>query len=264
MSKARSFEEIRKRAAKFVHDWNDIPGDERQWAQQFVRDLLQIYGLTGTRAALYEMRANRTSTGRQGYIDALVPGKLAIEMKSEGGDLAQAERQALDYLNGLSDAEMPSHVLTSDFKRFRLLDIRGGEDDVIEWTLPEFSLHADTLSFLAGYGERHISWEDREKASIKAAQLMASLYEGLAGSGYDDHQASVFLVRTLFALYADDSGLWERDLFLEFLENRTSQDGGDLGSQMGLFFQVLRTPENKRPTTMTGLLARFPYVNGVC
>lgn len=262
MSKARSFEEIRKRAAKFVHDWNDIPGDERQWAQQFVRDLLQIYGLTGTRAALYEMRANRTSTGRQGYIDALVPGKLAIEMKSEGGDLAQAERQALDYLNGLSDAEMPSHVLTSDFKRFRLLDIRSGEDDVIEWTLPEFSLHADTLSFLAGYGERHISWEDREKASIKAAQLMASLYEGLAGSGYDDHQASVFLVRTLFALYADDSGLWERDLFLEFLENRTSQDGGDLGSQMGLFFQVLRTPENKRPTTMTGLLARFPYVNG--
>lgn len=58
-------------------------------------------------SALYEMRANRTSTGRQGYIDALVPGKLAIEMKSEGGDLAQAERQALDYLNGLSDAEMP-------------------------------------------------------------------------------------------------------------------------------------------------------------
>lgn len=53
------------------------------------------------------MRANRTSTGRQGYIDALVPGKLTIEMKSEGGDLAQAERQALDYLNGLSDAEMP-------------------------------------------------------------------------------------------------------------------------------------------------------------
>lgn len=262
MSKARSFEEIRNWASKFAHDWREIPGDERQWAQQFVRDLLQVYGLTETRAAFYEMRAKRTSTGRQGYIDALVPGKLAIEMKSEGGDLEAAERQALDYLHGLSDTEMPSHVLTSDFKNFRLLNIRGGANDLVQWRLEDFKQHADALSFLAGYGERHVSWEEREQASIKAAQLMASLYEGLAGSGYDDHQASVFLVRTLFALYADDSGLWERDLFLEFLENRTSEDGGDLGSQMNLLFQVLRTHPDRRPTTMTGLLARFPYVNG--
>lgn len=262
MVKARSFEEIHNWAAKFAHDWRDIPGDERQWAQQFVRALLQIYGLTETRAAFYEMRAKRTSTGRQGYIDTLVPGKLAIEMKSEGGDLEKAERQALDYLHGLSDAEMPSHVLTSDFKTFRLLNIRGGSGDVVEWRLEDFKQHADALSFLAGYGERHVSWEEREQASIKAAQLMASLYEGLAGSGYDDHQVSVFLVRTLFALYADDSGLWERDLFLEFLENRTGEDGGDLGSQMSLLFQVLRTHPDKRPTTMTGLLSRFPYVNG--
>ncbi|RJN32245.1 DNA methyltransferase [Nesterenkonia natronophila] len=262
MSKARSFEEIRNWASKFAHDWRDIPGDERQWAQQFVRDLLQVYGLTETRAAFYEMRAKRTSTGRQGYIDALVPGKLAIEMKSEGGDLEKAERQALDYLNGLSDTEMPTHVLTSDFKRFRLLNIRSTDEGPIEWSLQEFRQHADSMSFLAGYGERHVSWDERETASIKAAQLMASLYEGLSGSGYDDHQASVFLVRTLFALYADDSGLWERDLFLEFLENRTAEDGGDLGSQMNLLFQVLRTPEQKRQTNMTGLLARFPYVNG--
>ena len=262
MSKARSFEEIRNWASKFAHDWRHIPGDERQWAQQFVRDLLQVYGLTETRAAFYEMRAKRTSTGRQGYIDALVPGKLAIEMKSEGGDLEAAERQALDYLHGLSDTEMPSHVLTSDFKNFRLLNIRGGANDLVQWRLEDFKQHADALSFLAGYGERHVSWEEREQASIKAAQLMASLYEGLAGSGYDDHQASVFLVRTLFALYADDSGLWERDLFLEFLENRTSEDGGDLGSQMNLLSQVLRTHPDKRPTTMTGLLTRFPYVNG--
>lgn len=260
MSKARSLEEIRNWAAKFTRDWRGIPGDERQWAQQFVRDLLQVYGLTETRAAFYEMRAKRASTGRQGYIDALVPGKLAIEMKSQGGDLGAAERQALDYLHGLSDTEMPSHVLTSDFDKFRLLNLR--EDTTIEWDIEDFKKHADTLSFLAGYGERHVSWEDREDASITAARLMASLYEGLSGSGYDDHQASVFLVRTLFALYADDSGLWERDLFLEFLESRTAEDGGDLGSQMNLLFQVLRTPEGKRQTSMTGLLARFPYVNG--
>lgn len=260
MSKARSFEEVQNWAAKFAHEWKDIPGDERQWGQQFVRDLLRIYGLTETRAAFYEQRAKRSSTGKQGYIDALVPGKLAIEMKSEGRDLEEAERQALDYLDDLSDSEMPTHVLTSDFRSFRLLSIQSGQ--IIGWPLAEFKQHAESLSFLAGYRQRNISWEDQEQASIKAARLMASLYEGLASSGYDDHHASVFLVRTVFALYADDSGLWERDLFLEFLETRTSEDGSDLGAQMSHLFQVLRTPNPSRPTTMTGLLTRFPYVNG--
>lgn len=49
----------------------------------FVRDLPTVYGLSDVRAALYERRAKRSSTGRQGYIDSLVPGILAVEMKSE-------------------------------------------------------------------------------------------------------------------------------------------------------------------------------------
>lgn len=264
MEKARSYEEIYRQADQFVLTWRDAAGDERQEAQVFVRDLLSVYGLTETRAALYERRARRSSTGGDGYIDALVPGKLAIEMKSRHRDLAAAEDQALDYLNSLPEAEFPEWVLTSDFSRFRLLHLTAdGDGEPEEWALDDFRDHADKLAFLAGYGQRVLTVEDREDASIEAARLMASLYEGLAESGYDDHSASVFMVRTLFMLYADDTALWgERDLFLEFLEHRTSEDGGDLGSQMHLLFQVLRTPVERRQKNMTGLLARFPYVNG--
>ena len=46
---------------------------------------------------------------------------------------------------------------------------------------------------------------------------MADLYEALDGSGYSDHEASIFLIRTLFCLYGDDAGLWERDLFTDCL-----------------------------------------------
>ena len=126
MEKARSFEEIYRQADQFVLTWKDAAGDERQQAQMFVRDLLTIYGLSDSRAALYEHRAKRTSTGRQGYIDALVPGILAIEMKSLGEDLEKAETQALDYLNDLPEAEFPDWVLTSDFNTFRLLNLKAG------------------------------------------------------------------------------------------------------------------------------------------
>jgi len=72
--------EIRARAAQFTRDWQDEPGDERQQAQSFVRDLLGVYGITQTRAAFYEKRVKRSSTGSRGYIDALIPGLALIEM----------------------------------------------------------------------------------------------------------------------------------------------------------------------------------------
>lgn len=263
MTKPLSLNEIRSRAAQFVIDWRDSPGDERQDAQTFVRDLLLVFGISESRAALYEKRAQRTSTGSQGYIDALVPGQLLIEMKSEGKNLGLAEVQALDYMDGLSETERPAFVLTSDFKRFRLLDMKAPRDvEVTEWTLEELPRYASSLAFLAGYQKRSFGSKEQERASVKAAQLMAELYEALEGSGLDDHDAGVFLVRTLFALYADDSGVWPRDLFFEFIETRTGVDGSDLGAQLVGLYQVMNQPRDRRSQSLDELLAQFPYVNG--
>src|SRR5690606_30142639 len=99
MAKPPSLNEIRSRAAKMALDWRKAEGYERGEAQSFVRDLLSVFGITETRAAIYEHRARRSSSGSRGYIDALVPGVAAIEMKSTGGDLIKAEEQALDYLD---------------------------------------------------------------------------------------------------------------------------------------------------------------------
>lgn len=256
--------EIRTRAARFSRDWQHEPGDERQQAQSFVRELLGVYGITQTRAAFYEKRVKRSSTGSRGYIDALIPGLALIEMKSGGKDLIAAEQQALDYIDDLPDPEIPRWVLTSDFRRIRLLDLHAEDSTVpVEFSLSQLRENAEKLAFLAGYGERTFGSKPQEAASIKAAKLMASLYEALEGSGYDDdHQASVFLVRTLFALYADDAGVWERDLFLEFLETRTALDGSDLGPQLSLLYQVMGLATDRRQSNLDEIIARFPYVNG--
>lgn len=262
-----SLNDIRKRCARFVVDWKDEPGEERQQAQGFVRDLLRAFGIRRTKAALYERRAKRTSTGGQGYIDALIPGLCLIEMKSRGRDLGKAEDQALDYIDDLPDVEQPRWVVTSDFARIRVLDLGADPDEkgdlpVHEFTLEDLPREAERLSFLAGYQTRSFGSKEQEKASIKAAQLMATLYEALEGSGYSDHEASVFLVRTLFSLYADDAGMWERDLFYEFLETRTSADGTDLGPKLAQLYQVMNQPTDRRPSNLDELMARFPYVNG--
>lgn len=263
MEKGLSLNEIRTRAAQFVIDWRDARGDEKQEDQTFIRELLQVFGVSETRAAFYQKRVQRSSTGNQGYIDALIPGLVLIEMKSTGKNLGLAEIQALDYIQHLEEAEVPRYVLTSDFKRFRLLDLHGQKGkDTAEFRLEALPKNIETLGFFAGYETRAFGNREQEEASIKAAKIMGGLYEALEGSGYGDHEASIFLVRTLFALYADDSGVWQKDLFTEFLKTRTSDDGTDLGPQLTMLFQTMNQPIDRRLKNLDEILARFPYVNG--
>ena len=244
-------------------------GDEKQDGHEFMRELMQCFGITKRKAISYERRSNRASTGRQGYIDALIPGKALIEMKSAGRNLDEAEEQALDYIHDLADVETPRLLIISDFRRIRIVDLDHDmtTDDGIDSGRTEFRLaqlpdHVDDLKFLAGYGMVRVGSREQEEASIRAARVMADLYEALDGSGYSDHEASIFLIRILFCLYGDDAGLWERDLFTEFLVTRTREDGSDLGAQLALLYQTLNTPVERRQSTLDELIARFPYVNG--
>ena len=264
-----SLNAIRKNCAKFAHEWSDCVGDEKQEGHEFMRELMQCFGITKRKAISYERRSNRASTGRQGYIDALIPGKALIEMKSAGKDLDKAEEQALDYIHDLANVETPRLLIISDFRRIRIVDLDSkmatdGSEDTgrTEFRLAQLPDHVDDLKFLAGYGMVQVGSREQEEASIRAARVMADLYEALDGSGYSDHEASIFLIRTLFCLYGDDAGLWERDLFTEFLETRTREDGSDLGAQLAVLYQTLKTPMECRQSTLDELTARFPYVNG--
>ena len=70
-------------------------------------------------------------------------------------------------------------------------------------------------------------------------------------------------MRVVFCMFADDTGVFEpRDIFLDFIETRTGEDGADLGPWLAQLFEVLDTPEDERAATLDEDLARFPYVNG--
>lgn len=91
---------------------------------------------------------------------------------------------------------------------------------------------------------------------------MGRLHDALKDSGYAGHDLEVFLVRLLFCLFADDTGIFERQIFTELLIQRTSADGADLGQWLMLLFQVLNTPSDRRQRNLDEQLAEFPYVNG--
>ena len=77
------------------------------------------------------------------------------------------------------------------------------------------------------------------------------------------HDLERFLVRIVFCLFSDDTGIFEtRGIFEDLIENCTREDGSDLGGWITQIFQTLDTPKEKRARTIDDDLTAFSYVNG--
>jgi hypothetical protein len=91
---------------------------------------------------------------------------------------------------------------------------------------------------------------------------MGELHDALLESGYAGHELEIFLVRLLYCLFADDTGIFPKDHFEYFIESRTSENGSDTGAIIAHIFQTLNQPQELRQKTSDEELQQFPYVNG--
>jgi hypothetical protein len=249
--------EIRSRARAFVNEW---AGETREAAerQSFWNEWFEIFGIRRRRRVTFQRNVRKLS-GTTGQIDAFWPGTILVEHKSAGEDLDKAMDQAEGYLQGLPEEELPRLIVLSDFARFRVLNLETREE--VEFPLDELPDRIELFTFLAGYRPRWFAEQD--EINVKAAQLMGVLYERLAKSGYSLHELRLLLVRLLFLMFSDDTGLWgETGLFEDYIERKTAEDGSDLGMHLAALFEVLDQPVEQRQTTMDESLSSFPYVDG--
>ncbi|MCA6238100.1 MAG: class I SAM-dependent DNA methyltransferase, partial [Phenylobacterium sp.] len=252
-----SWNEIRARAAAFSQEWADAKY-ERGETQSFYNDFFEVFGIRRRRVATFEAPVKKLGE-KQGFIDLFWKGVLLVEQKSAGRDLTRARDQALDYFPGLKEHELPRYVLTCDFQLFELVDLETGEET--RFALADLPQHVERFGFVMGVEKR--VFRDQDPVNIIAAELMGKLHDALKASGYDGHPLERLLVRLLFCLFADDTGIFpERGMLEDFIVNRTQPDGSDLGPRLAELFQVLDTPEDRRQSNLDEDLQRFPYVNG--
>jgi hypothetical protein len=251
-----SWNEIRARALEFSREWERARREAAD-KQTFYNEFFGIFGIKRQRVASFE-EAVKKLTNRTGYIDLLWRGVLLVEHKTAGENLDSAYTQALEYFDGLKEEEIPKYVLVSDFQRFRLYDLE--TNDPQNFTLAELHSKVELFGFIAGYQKRE--FKDQDPVNIEASELMGKLHDTLKEGGYTGHQLELFLVRLLFCLFADDTGIFEKDSLHFYLEDRTREDGSDLGPLLSKLFETLNTPLGKRSPKLDEALAQFPYVNG--
>ena len=226
--------------------------------QSFYNAFFDVFGLRRRNVARYEAHVAKLDN-RSGFIDLFWPGVLIVEQKSAGRDLKAAYEQAGEYFDALPERERPRYILVSDFQIFELHDL--DEREVAAFALADLPAHVESFGFILGVQRR--TFRDQDPANIEAAKLVGRLHDALADAGHRGHDLERFLVRMVFCMFADDTGVFEpRDIFLDFIETRTGEDGADLGPWLAQLFEVLDTPEGERAATLDEDVARFPYVNG--
>lgn len=254
-----SWDEIQVRAIAFSKRWQNTHNEEAQ-AQSFETQLLQVFGVEDPEAVGDFEYKVRLGEGHNGYIDYLWKGKIAIEFKSKGKDLERAYLQLQNYMRQLPEEELPDLQLVCDFADMHLY--RRSTKELWKFKTKDLRKHIKRFADVAGYETTRDS-EVQLEVNVKAAEKMARLHDALKEHGYEGHDLEVYLVRLLFCLFADDTGIFPQQLFAQYIEG-SKEDGSDLSERVSKLFEILNMPPEvrERRTLLSLELKQFRYING--
>ncbi len=258
-----SWSEIRDRAVTFSREYAQA-ASEKSLSQQYWRDFFNVFGVDGKKVSSYEAQvklARAQGKFSHGWIDVFWRGKLLIEMKSAGQNLERAYAQALEYFDNLPERDLPRYILVCDFQNFHLYDLQTHTEK--RFALKDLAKNIRAFGFIPGYEVQTIAPQD--PVNIKAAERMGKLHDQLKASGYGDasngKDLEVLLVRLLFCLFADDTGIFQpAGSFKDLLDEL--KDPSDVGRSINELFEVLNTAEDKRQRSHQENYKAFRYING--
>ncbi len=270
-----AWDTYRQNATAFVHEWA-AERDEKGEAHSYWDAFLKIFNLERRRFARHEGRVKREGN-RQGFIDLIWKGKMLVEHKSahldKPEDFEKTFRQAMEYVAGLPPAERPLRVVLCNFKRFRIYDLASAFPDFpsfknleslraapfVEIAIAELPQRLAEFAFIPEFAGELIVAE--EKANFDAVARIASIHTVLTSAHYTGHDLELLLVRMLFCMFAEDTGIFEPKQFSKYILKSTLENGSDIGEALLELFDVLNTPVRRRGDVGAALM-QFPYVNG--
>ena len=153
----------------------------------------------------------------------------------------------------------PRYIVVNDYSDIAAIDTRTHE--TLNISIEELPANADF--FLAWNGIEKADYQAENPADRKAAERFAKLYDVVAKDNPDanEHAFNLFLIRVLFLLFAEDTGIMNKGSFTNVLKTRTVEDGSNFNEVIKELFAILDINELARSGKDEWLL-EFPYVNG--
>lgn len=250
--------EIRFNCKRFSNRWKYAKKETSEF-QLFINEFFGLLGIDFYTHGKFEYPCeNENNTSGRGSIDAIIFGEILIEQKSKGEDLFKAfDTQVIPYLKGLKNKEYPKVAVLCDFEYFHFYDLTSTESKPRIFKLNELYKNIDLFDFLIT--NEDIKFKRNEiPVNENIARMMGQIHNELKNNGFKGDQLEEWLIRLLFCMYAEDSEIFNKDIFLNYIKD-TREDGVDLGPMLSYLFDVLDTPLVERDNDKYNI---FPYVNG--
>ncbi len=219
---------------------------------EFIYDFLSIYDKI-SKATITKLRKGTNNLAK-------TPGEVYLKnklyFKYTDNDILGAFSQVETYVNEISSK--PRYIIVTDYNRLLAKDTKTKDSLDIEFTqLPKYFEF-----FLAWNGIEKADFEKENPADIKAAEYFARIYDQLLedNENVSRHGFNLFLIRLLFCLFAEDTGIFKENSFTDFLKMMTSDDGSDMNERISELFAFL--DKKVRSGNEPAYLLEFPYVNG--
>jgi len=155
----------------------------------------------------------------------------------------------------------PLIIAVSDGKTILAFDLK--EKETYENQLDR--LYCDFAFFYPLMGVMRVHNIEESPADVKAAEKLAKLHDELRAynefrSDDDLHDLNIFITRLLFCFFAEDTGIFEENLFTSSIIRFTKEDGSDLSQYLDESFNVMDV--SLRSRDVPSIVKQFPYVNG--
>ena len=259
---------------QFIKRWSSS-GNEKSDTQKFWLELLRdVLSLQHPEEVInFEKRVELEHIS---FIDGYIPSTgIIIEQKSRNINLDASAKQsdgaqispfgqAKRYYDWLPKSEKGRFIIVCNFKEFRIHDMETPKADPEIIALEDLEREAHKLAFIVDPHAKTPKEIRELELSVKAGELVGKLYDSLLTRyiNPDDKSSlrslNVFCVRVVFLLYAEDSGLFRKAQFHDYLKAR------ELVARDALrkLFEVLAQQKHERDPYLDDDLAAFPYVNG--
>ena len=155
----------------------------------------------------------------------------------------------------------PLIVAVSDGKTLLAYDLKEKETYVNSLD----RIYCDFAFFYPLMGVMKVHNIEESPADVKAAEKLAKLHDELRAynefrSDSDLHDLNIFITRLLFCFFAEDTGIFENNLFTDSIQRFTKPDGSDLTDYIARTFNIMDV--SLRSAETLSIIKQFPYVNG--
>lgn len=209
-------------------------------------------------------RSTITKLGEKAADGAFTWTRMLRFEATELGQSGEALERMRDEAEAAPRSRRPRILLAYDGEGIAAFDTKIA-DEPLRAGLDMLSLEGDVFFPLGGH-ERYVPKKER-MADVRATRFISRFHDAVRDANPkwtrdDDRRAlNIFMARILFCLFADDVGIFEKDVFEIAVRQSTKVDGSDLAEFLDGAFLHMNTTPAKRPAETRGW-SKLKYVNG--